>query len=75
MYKRQVTGVDIKSVDGDRRAGDPPELVADASLAAEVLGWYPEFTSPRSIIETAWDWHRENPEGYAQKNLLRSETG
>ena len=42
---REVTGVDIKSVDGDRRAGDPPELVADASKAKEVIGWTPQYTT------------------------------
>lgn len=62
---REVTGVDIKSVDGDRRAGDPPELVADASKAQEVLGWSPSFVSAKDIIESAWDWHCKNPQGYA----------
>lgn len=70
---REVTGVDIKSVDGDRRAGDPPELVADASKANELLGWMPKFTSPRSIIETAWEWHRNNPQGYAKKQMAESQ--
>jgi UDP-glucose 4-epimerase len=69
---REVTGVDIKSVDGERRSGDPPELVADAAKANELLGWVPEYTSPRSIIETAWEWHRNNPQGYAQKQLTES---
>lgn len=64
---REVTGVDIKSVDGDRRAGDPPELVADASKAKEVLGWVPQYTTPKSVIETAWAWHQGNPHGYANK--------
>ena len=66
---REVTGVDIKSVDGDRRAGDPPELVADASKAKEVIGWEPQYTTPRSVIETAWAWHQANPQGYANKTL------
>jgi len=70
---REVTDVDIKSIDGERRAGDPPELVADASRANELLGWMPKFISPRSIIESAWDWHRNNPQGYAQKKLVESQ--
>ena len=62
---REVTGVDIKSVDGDRRLGDPPELVANASKAREVLGWAPGYVSAKDIIQTAWDWHCKHPRGYA----------
>lgn len=62
---REVTGIDIPSVDGDRRAGDPPELVADASKANDFLGWEPKYSTPKPIIETAWEWHRNNPQGYA----------
>lgn len=69
---REVTGADIKSVDGDRRAGDPPELVADASKAKAVLGWVPQYTTPSSIIKTAWAWHQANPDGYANKALNES---
>ena len=61
---REITGHEIPAVDGDRRPGDPPALVADASLASEVLGWEPEYHTPHSIIETAWKWHRANPIGY-----------
>jgi UDP-glucose 4-epimerase len=50
---------------GPRRAGDPSELIADATLAKEVLGWTPKYTDVRSIVETAWKWHRAHPRGYA----------
>ena len=69
---REVSGIDIASVDGERRPGDPPELVADASKAKEFLGWEPQYTSPRPIIETAWNWHQNNPQGYAKKALDES---
>lgn len=61
---REVTGREIQEVVGDRRAGDPPELVADASKAKRLLGWVPEYQSPKPIIETAWNWHVSNPTGY-----------
>ncbi len=61
---REVTGVAIPEVIGARRPGDPPELIADASLARTVLDWEPKYRSPKPIIETAWRWHRENPTGY-----------
>jgi UDP-glucose-4-epimerase GalE len=40
-----------------RRAGDPPELVADASRAREVLGWTPRYPALATIVEHAWRWH------------------
>lgn len=39
------------------RAGDPAELVADASEAQRVLGWRPEFNELERIIRSAWNWH------------------
>jgi UDP-glucose 4-epimerase len=56
---RRVTSRDIRSVDSDRRPGDPPALVGSASRAVETLGWEPEFPDIESIIRTAWKWHRK----------------
>ncbi|WP_284320908.1 UDP-glucose 4-epimerase GalE [Dyella acidisoli] len=55
---REITGQPIEFVRAPRRAGDPPALVADIRRAIEVLDWRPEFEDVRSIIETAWRWHR-----------------
>jgi UDP-glucose 4-epimerase len=62
---RRVTGHPIPERMGTRRPGDPPELVADASRAAEVLGWEPQYRDIESIVETAWKWHSTHPRGYA----------
>jgi UDP-glucose 4-epimerase len=40
-----------------RRAGDPPVLIAGCRKAREVLGWQPQFSSLDTILETAWRWH------------------
>jgi len=61
---REVTGHPIPEVIGERRPGDPPELVADATLAGNLLEWKPEYTDVKRIIETAWNWHRSHPNGY-----------
>ena len=61
---RKVTGHPIPTIAGARRAGDPPELVADATLAKEILGWEPVHRNPESIIASAWKWHQANPQGY-----------
>lgn len=51
-----VTGRTVPREYGPRRAGDPPSLVADPALAAEVLGWTAAYTDPRTMVETAWKW-------------------
>lgn len=61
---RKVTGHPIAERKGERRAGDPPELVADSSLARHVLKWKPEYTDIQRIVETAWRWHKNHPNGY-----------
>lgn len=53
---RRVAGREIAVVEGPRRPGDPPELVADATRAGIELGWIPGFTEIDDIIETAWRW-------------------
>ena len=67
---REVTGCDIPEVMGQRRPGDPPELVANAKMAKEILGWVPEYQEVKPIIETAWNWHKNNPTGYPK--VIRS---
>ena len=55
----EVTGRKIAYRLAPRRAGDPPRLVADARKIAAELGWKPKYPDLRSIVETAWDWHRQ----------------
>lgn len=62
---RKVTGHPIPEVMGTRRPGDPPELVADASLAKQLLDWTPKYNDIESIVQTAWNWHKAHPNGYA----------
>ena len=59
-----VTGRPVPARLGERRAGDPPTLVADASRAREVLGWTPACPDIRDIVASAWEWRRRNPDGY-----------
>lgn len=56
---KKVTGVDFKVVEVERRAGDPPELVADSKKAKEVLGWSPKYADLETIISSAWKWHKK----------------
>jgi len=53
---RKVTGINFKVEATDRRAGDPPELVADSSKLRRLTGWQPRHDDLKFIIKTAWDW-------------------
>ncbi|MBX2825277.1 MAG: UDP-glucose 4-epimerase GalE [Gammaproteobacteria bacterium] len=52
----RVTGIDIPYQKGPRRAGDPPELVSDASLAMNTLDWQPQYLNIDDSISHAWNW-------------------
>ena len=52
----RVTGKTIPVTYGPRRAGDPPELVADPAKAKAVLGWEAKHKEPQDHIESAWKW-------------------
>ena len=57
----KVTGKTIPVKYEGRRAGDPPTLVADATLANQVLGWSPHYTDVSEIIRHAWAWEQKYP--------------
>ena len=61
----KVTGIAIKTVEKDRRPGDPPRLVAAAQKAFTELGWKPQYPRLEQIVESAWKWHKKFPKGYA----------
>jgi UDP-arabinose 4-epimerase len=54
---RRVSGRDVPFDLAPRRAGDPPELVADPSRARKVLGWMPRYEDLAATVEHAWKWH------------------
>ncbi len=60
----KVTGKAVPYEFGSRRTGDPALLVAAAKKAERELGWRPKTTALVDIVESAWRWHRENPQGF-----------
>jgi UDP-arabinose 4-epimerase len=60
---RTATGREVPHVLRPRRAGDPPQLVADPSLAKAMLGWSAEYRDIRRTVETAWAWHQRPATG------------
>jgi UDP-glucose 4-epimerase len=61
---REITGSAIRADIGPRRAGDPSVLVAASDKIRKELGWVSQFPHVHEIIESAWRWHKANPEGY-----------
>ena len=61
---RRVTGKEIPTHVGPRRAGDPATLVASSDRIKSELGWQPQFQDLGLIIESAWRWMQKFPDGY-----------
>jgi UDP-glucose 4-epimerase len=61
---REITGRAIRADIGPRRAGDPAVLVAASDKIRKELGWVSQFPRVHEIIESAWRWHKANPNGY-----------
>lgn len=53
---KRVTQKEIKVVEGRRRPGDPPVLVADNKKIKKILKWDPEFDDLELIITHTWKW-------------------
>jgi UDP-glucose 4-epimerase len=61
---RKVTGHKIPQTIVPRRAGDPAVLVASSQKIKDELKWNPTENDLKTIIASAWEWHKNHPEGY-----------
>jgi UDP-glucose 4-epimerase len=61
---REVTRKDIPTKFGPRRPGDPSVLIASSERIKRELGWRPEYQDLKLIIDSAWRWMLEHPNGY-----------
>ena len=61
----KVTKRKANVVISERRPGDPAQLIASSQKIFDELGWKTKF-SLETIIETAWKWHQQNPNGYVK---------
>ena len=59
----KVTGRKVKYEIGQRRPGDPAILIASSKKIQKELGWKQKYEL-REIIETTYNWHKNNPAGY-----------
>jgi len=61
---KKVSGKNFKVTETKRRPGDVPILTADATKAKTELGWKIEKPELEEMVSSAWQWHREHPDGY-----------
>lgn len=61
----QVIGREVPVVESDRRAGDPPILIASNERIGAALGWTPS-TPLQEMIADAWEFLEAHPDGYAE---------
>lgn len=64
---RKVTGKEIPEEIAPRRPGDPSILIASSEKVTEQLQWRPKYDSLEKIIDTAWNWHKNHPNGYKDR--------
>ncbi len=57
----RASGKPLTLREGPRRAGDPPELVSEASAIRRVLGWQPQRDDLDLIVRSAIEWERKLP--------------
>ncbi len=55
----------------ERRVGDPPVLVADASKAKKKLGWKPKYSSITNIVQSAYDFYLLQQKKLLSQNIQR----
>lgn len=55
---KQITGINFKVEEVERRDGDPPILIADSSKIKGELNWQPKYDNIEYIIKTAWEWEK-----------------
>ena len=65
----RVSGRPLNVIERERRAGDPPSLVAHAARIRELLGWQPRLDDLETIVRTQFEWeHRLLREPTLQRN-------
>ena len=55
---KRISGVDFPVTLDERRAGDPPEIVATGEKIRSLLGWQPRFDHLDTIVTHALAWEK-----------------
>ncbi len=62
---RRVTKHPVPAREAERRPGDPAVLVASSEKIKRELAWTAQFPDLEVIVQSAWEWRRAHPGGYA----------
>ncbi len=54
-----ATGLDVEPEELDRRAGDPPQLIGDATRIGKVLGWKAEYDLDDIVASAYSSWQAD----------------
>ncbi len=60
----RISGQKLRIIESPRRAGDQIATIADSRKIQTELGWKPAFPALDEIIESAWKWLMNHPNGY-----------
>ena len=56
---KEISQVDFKVIETERRKGDPACVVAAADKIKNILGWQPQYNSLDTIIHSALAWEKK----------------
>ncbi|MBI1935270.1 UDP-glucose 4-epimerase GalE [Candidatus Woesearchaeota archaeon] len=62
----EVTGRRIPTKIMEKRPGDVPFIISNSAKARKSLKWKPKYTDIKTIISTAWNWHKTHPDGFSE---------
>jgi len=57
---KEISGRDFRVDEFPRRSGDADSLIADASKIKAELNFTPKYSDLKTIVKTAWEWHKKN---------------
>jgi UDP-glucose-4-epimerase GalE len=69
---RSITGFEIDASEVQRRAGDPPVLLAKTTRAKNILRWSAERSDLSTIIGDAWRWHAQRFSNQTSRTVSRA---
>ncbi len=56
---QNLTGINFPIIEAKRRAGDPPQLIANAKKIQKEFGWVPQHQDLETIIKTAYEFEKK----------------
>ncbi len=69
----RVAGKALDITYADRRAGDPPELIADSSRLTALFDWVPRYDALETIVRTSYDWECKLATGQVKDGLAQTQ--